>query len=126
MSSEEIDEAAEHLERSDEDVTSGQRQRAFWVLATFFSLAVISILAAVYVGMIDVHISLTLEANLSWVVEYTVAAIAGLGVLFLVSSFLIWLPGSFLSGMAHAAFGIALGSGLINGQSLNGNQSDDE
>ena len=109
-----IDEAAEGLEASDEDVTSETRSRAFRVLVSFYSLALAGLVAAVQLGYISPTITVTATVDAGWVIEYLLAGLAGLLFVFLAASLLIWLPGSFMAGVVRAAYGIAVEGGYVD------------
>ena len=109
-----IDEAAEGLEASDEDITSDTRSRAFWVLVSFYGLALTGLVAAVGFGYLSPSITVTATVDAGWVIEYLLAGLAGLLFVFLAASLLIWLPGSFMAGVVRAAYGIAVEGGYVD------------
>ena len=102
-----VDDAGEHMEQADEDVTRGQRWYAKAYLTALFAVIIAGLTAAVYFGIVQPEFIITAEASIGWVLEYLVMGVVALFLLWTAAMILIALPGSFVSGIMSAVARIA-------------------
>lgn len=104
--SDEIDQAADALEDSDEGVTSTQRSHAFYYFVGAFALIIGTLIGGAGLlwsaGMLSFNLSLTGSVDIGAVIEQALTALVWLFVLSIGAAILIWLPGSFLGGVTRA------------------------
>lgn len=102
-----VDQAGEHLEEATEDVGRGLRWYAKAYLTVLFFGIVGFFVAALWVGFIDLNLTLTASVSVGWVVEYLIVAVAAVFVIWTAAMVLVALPGSFISGVVSAIARIA-------------------
>lgn len=106
-------EIQEDIAESDEDVTRGQRWFAGIQLALFFLGLVATGALSIYFGYVNPDLSVTATVDVGWIIEYIVAAVAAIFVLWLVTNLVIYLPGSVLNALGGVAFGLAKSAGYV-------------
>lgn len=100
-----IDQAADDIEEA--DVSRGQRFTATAYLIGLFATIGLALVAAVYFGYIDPSLTVTGEVSIGWVVEYLVAGIVAVFLLFTGAMVLVAIPVSISSAIIRFAAGIA-------------------
>lgn len=98
MSAEGLDEAADEIEQA--EVSTGRRRFAFIYLAVLFFGLLTAIGGFVYLGYVDLNITIGLDMEIGWIAEYFVVGVA---LLFLV----------FTGLMVMSAAGTSLTAGAI-------------
>lgn len=100
-----IDQAADDIEEA--DVSRSQRFTATAYLIGLFVTIGLALVAAVYFGYIDPSLTVTGEVSVGWVVEYLVAGIVAVFLLFTAAMVLVAIPVSISSAIIRFAAGIA-------------------
>jgi len=77
-----VDEAADEISEADADTTERGRWFARAYLVGLVVLIVGGLSALLYIGVLDVDLSLTAEANVGWILEYVVGGVGLLLVAF--------------------------------------------
>lgn len=104
---EQVDEAAETL--GDASNAGGSRIRFYakLYLTVLFGGALLSLVVAVWTGIIDPSLSVSASVQIGWLVEYVLIGFAALFFVWTASMLLIALPGAFVSGAVSAIARIA-------------------
>ena len=103
----------EDVEQADDDVTTRMRWTAGAKLAVLFGSMAGALALAVQLGYIQPAVTVEATLDIGWVVEYLVAGLAGLFLLYVATLIVIWLPGSVLSLLGGLAYGAAQAAGYI-------------
>lgn len=105
VESEDLDQAADDIE--DADVSTAQRFTATGYLVGLFATIGVGFVAAVYFDYIDPYIELTATVSVGWVLEYLVAGIVAVFLVFTGAMVLVAIPVSITSAIVRFAAGIA-------------------
>jgi len=106
LDDEDVNQVAEAVEKADEDVTSGMRTRAFYILVAYVVTIFGGGAALIWFGYLTPDILLIGKVNIGWILEYFIAGIAAFVLALPVVALLIWAPGTFWGALTRA-FGYA-------------------
>lgn len=105
VSEDDLDQAADDLEEA--DVSRSQRFTATAYLIGLFVSIGLALVAAVYFDYVEPSLTITGEVSVGWVVEYLVAGIVAVFLIFTAAMVLVAIPVSISSAIVRFAAGIA-------------------
>lgn len=105
VSEDDLDQAADDLEEA--DVSRSQRFTATAYLIGLFVSIGLALVAAVYFDYVEPSLTITGEVSVGWVLEYLVAGIVAVFLIFTAAMVLVAIPVSISSAIVRFAAGIA-------------------